>query len=256
MFKKEGITMKIIAIILASIIPLTIVQAMEKKPQDIQSLLGRKAAAPTPKKLTKQDISKKIAAITQNINAIKESKQSPNQLMINRAKMDLGIVSRGLDSIRKETLTALAKKPIGGFNAQKSFTDIQNKLNQTYRKLQAMSAQERAQALGQLSTLLTQFQDKVKRAVPSALLIRLSELQSKLYILAEKTRKMPTDEKAAFAQMVKDKVGQIKTHVDTLKTLGLQKEAQELKAAIQAFKKSNETKIEQLQKGAAAIYEK
>ena len=254
--------MKKIGMIFASIVSLTVVQAAEKmpkairSPQDIRALIGKKVTAPVQVKLTKQDIRKKIDAISQNVNALKGTMPSPNQLMINRAKRDLGFVSRGLDSLKREILITLAKKPIKGFNANTSFSDMQKKINQTYKKLQTMSAQERAQTLGQLSTSLTQFQDKVKRAVSTAQLMRLSGIQSRLYVLAEKTKKMPADAKAASAQMIKEKAARLKTDIAHLKTLGLQKEAQDIQAGLKAFKESKETNETNLKNEATALFTK
>ena len=149
----------------------------------LNSMTQESLTIPSVQSLRKQNIKAKLES------AIKERKASGKLTQTDLIKRDLGIVSRGIDNIKKDILLAVAKKPISGFNPATSLNNLQAKVNRTYRQLKSASKQQNAKALEELLTDITKFQDTVKKHLPSNLLMRLADLQSKIYIWTEKIKR-------------------------------------------------------------------
>jgi Ni,Fe-hydrogenase I large subunit len=205
-------------------------------------------------KLSKKEISQRIGQVEQAIKTIEvaplpQQLQQAEKMMLEQTKNTLNIISRNLNAAKQQVLMAVAKK-IKGFDANRSFNDIQQKINQTIKQLQSMSSQQRAQALADISADMDKFQNTIKANVRPDLLLLLASLQSKIAILAGKTKNIPTTESAALKQKVKV----LKQDVKNLKTLGLQQDAQKLKAEVAKFKASTETNLGKLKNEVIKIY--
>jgi hypothetical protein len=233
---------RIVIVILAGIMQITLVNAMSienpSKPQN---------------KLSQEGIRHKVASLGQTMSTLqqkgKDLRGQAEQKMLAKMKRDLGIVSRNIDSTRKEILMAIAKKPVGGFNAAQRLSDIQDSINQTYGQLQSMAQQQRAQALAKIATDMESFQNTVKASLPSDLLKDLANLQGKIYILAEKAKKLPANEQAAIKQTVQ----RMYKDAENLVNAGLSQEAQNIKEKIEEFNKAQGTSVAEMREAAAKI---
>lgn len=251
---KERIVMKkivaIFAVVTMQVTCLYSAQQLKKipTPAGYQKLINKKKML---SKLSKAQIQNQIKVIEQNI---KELDMSARKILTLKAQRDLGIVSRGLDNNKKEALASIAKKPIKGFNANDTFTQLQKKLNQTYVKLNSLTPQQQATEIADISNSLLKFLDTIKSRIHSNILIRLSNLQSTLYVLAEEAKKMPTDIQQANIQAIKQIVGHLRQDIRYLDTLGLHKEALDIKTKLNSLKDDQDIDLEQLKTAAKILF--